>query len=106
MSLDERRLPQQWKSAAVTPIYKKDKKTIAGNYRPVSLTCVPCKVLENMIREKILDHLEKHGFENVNQHGFTKVKSCLINLLETLEDVTSIVDEGNSVDMTLCHTGG
>ena len=78
---------------------KKGKKTSAGNYRPVSLTCVPCKVLEDMIREKILDHLEKHGFENVNQHGFTKVKSCLINLLETLEDVTSIVDEGNSVDM-------
>ena len=50
-----------------------------------------------MIGEKILDHLEKHEFDNVNQHGFTKVKSCLTNLLENLEDVTSIVDEGNSV---------
>ena len=55
MSLGEKRLPQQWKSAAVTPIYKKGKKTSAGNYRPVSLICVLCKVLEYMIREKILD---------------------------------------------------
>ena len=65
----------------------------------MNLTCVPCKVLEDMMREKILDHLEKHGFENVNQHRFTEGKSCLTNLLETLEDITTIVDEGNSVDM-------
>ena len=70
MSLDGKRLPQQWKVATVTPIYKKGKKTSDGNYRPASLTCVSCKVLEDMVREKILGHLEKHEFENVNQHEF------------------------------------
>ena len=61
----------------------------------MSVTCVPSKVLENMIREKMLDNLEKHEFENANQHGL----SCLSNLLKNLEDVNNILDEGNSVDM-------
>ena len=52
----------------VLPLFTK--KVQRHNYRPASFTCVSCKVLKDMIREKILDHLEKHEFENVNQHGF------------------------------------
>ena len=46
-SLDEEELPADWKTATVSTIFKKGSKTKAGNYRPVSLTCVPCKILEN-----------------------------------------------------------
>ncbi len=44
-SLEEGRVPTDWKSAVVTPIHKKGKRTSPGNYRPVSLTSIPCKVL-------------------------------------------------------------
>ncbi len=48
-SLLEGCLPQDWKRAHVTPIFKKGIKKQAGNYRPVSLTCIVCKVMETII---------------------------------------------------------
>ena len=39
-------LPQLWKDANVTPIFKQGKKSSPGNYRPVSLTSVICKLME------------------------------------------------------------
>ena len=45
-------LPQDWKTASVTPIFKKGTKGDPGNYRPVSLTSVPCKILESIIKDE------------------------------------------------------
>ena len=45
--LDEGSVPCVWKRANVTPIFKKGSKGSPGNYRPVSLTCVLCKVMES-----------------------------------------------------------
>ena len=98
-SLDSGTLPEDWKTARVTPIFKKGQKTKAGNYRPVSLTCIPCKVMETLIKNKILEHVEEHAALSGNQHGFMKGKSCLTNLLETLEEVTASLDQGLSVDV-------
>jgi len=46
-SLDQGILPSVWKSAAVVPVFKKRKQI---RYRPVSLTCICCKILEHIIR--------------------------------------------------------
>ena len=60
-SLDEGELPTDWKTANITPIYKKGKKSNPLNYRPISLTSVPCKIMEKIIKNKIVDHLEKNN---------------------------------------------
>ena len=44
-SLEQGALPNIWKSAEVVPIYKKGSRSDPGNYRPVSLTCICCKIL-------------------------------------------------------------
>ena len=49
-SLDEGKLPSDWRTAVVSPIWKKGSRTLASNYRPISLTSVVCKVLEAIIR--------------------------------------------------------
>ena len=49
-------LPKDWKNAVVVPIFKKGSKNVASNYRPVSLTCILCKIMESFIREAVLDH--------------------------------------------------
>jgi len=51
-------LPADWKSANVVPIFKKGKRGDVSNYRPVSLTSVPCKVLESLLKEDLTEHLE------------------------------------------------
>ena len=47
-SLDQGVLPSIWKTAAVVPIFKKGARSDPGNYRPVSLTCIYCKILEHI----------------------------------------------------------
>ena len=65
-SLEEGKLPSDWKLAManVILIYKKGCKTEAGNYRPIWLTSVPCKVLESIIKYAVADHLQIN--ENVS----------------------------------------
>jgi len=98
-SLNTSKLPLDWKRANITPIFKKGCRSTAGNYRPVSLTSVPCKLLESIIREELLDHLNRHQLIDKNQHGFVNGKSCLTNLLETLESVTKSLDNSDDVDV-------
>jgi len=59
----------------------KDPRSRSGNYRPVSLTCVLCKVLESIIRDGLVDYLESAGLIRDTQLGFRKGRSCLSNLL-------------------------
>ena len=98
-SLEEGVVPGDWRCANITPVFKKGSKSAAGNYRPVSLTCILCKVMESIIRDAIVTHLTKNKLILPSQHGFMKSKSCLTNLLEYLEILTKLVDEGHSVDV-------
>ena len=80
-------LPDDWRKADVVPIYKKGKKTQASNYRPVSLTCVVCKLLEHIIVSHIHSHLEKYDILSDLQHGFRSRRSCETQLLYTHYDL-------------------
>ena len=97
--LDEGVCPNEWKNANVTPIHKKGDRTDPSNYRPVSLPSQVCKVLESIIVDKITEHLTTNDLLNDAQHGFREGRSCLTNLLETLEQWTEIIDEGDAIDV-------
>ena len=98
-SLEEGVVPDDWRCANITPVFKKGSKSAAGNYRPVSLTCILCKVIESILRDAIVKHLADNKLILPSQHGFMKAKSCLTNLLEYLEVLTKLVDEGHAVDV-------
>ena len=51
-------VPTQWKKANVTPVYKKGEHYKASNYRPVSLTSVPSKVMEHIVVSQMMSYLE------------------------------------------------
>ena len=78
-------VPEDWRSANVTPIYKKGAKGDAAYYRPVSLTSVSCKILKSILKDKITKHLEDNDLIHPSQHGFRSGRSCCTNLLEFLD---------------------
>jgi hypothetical protein len=53
-------LPEDWKCANITAIYKKGNKKVAGNYRPISLTSIVGKLMETLVREEIIEHMKRN----------------------------------------------
>jgi ribonuclease P/MRP protein subunit RPP40 len=92
-------VPDIWRRAHVCPVYKKGTKGDPGNYRPVSLTCVLCKVMESLVRDVIVEHLSKHNLIRSSQHGFMAGRSTVTNLLAYMETLTKLLDDGHAVDV-------
>ncbi|GAB0183458.1 mitochondrial enolase superfamily member 1 [Grus japonensis] len=92
----EGEVSEDWRKANVTPVFIQGTKEDPGNYKPISLTSIPGKVMEQLILEVIFKHMEEKKVIGGGQHGFTKGKSCLTNLIA---DMTGRVDEGRAVDV-------
>ena len=99
MSLEKGECPDDWKTANVTPIHKKGDRTDPSNYRPVSLTSQVCKILESIVRTRVIEHINENNLMSEAQHGFREGRSCLTNLLETLEAWTQIIEDGDGIDI-------
>ncbi|MES9881006.1 MAG: reverse transcriptase domain-containing protein, partial [Sedimenticola sp.] len=98
-SLNEGELPISWKIANVTPIFKSGNKQKAENYRPISLTSVPCKLMEKLIRNEIVEHMERNNFFTKCQHGFRSGFSCTTQLLEVMEDWVDALNSNEDIDV-------
>ena len=72
-SLQTGKLPADWTKANVMPVFKKGDKSLAANYRPISLACILCKVLEHILASNIVKHLDGQGILYDLQHGFSAV---------------------------------
>ncbi|RMC20396.1 hypothetical protein DUI87_01245 [Hirundo rustica rustica] len=92
-------VPDDWKLANVMPIHKKRRKEDLGNYRPVSLTSVPGKVMKQIILSVITQHLQDNQGNRLSQQGFRRGRSCFTNLISIYDQVTHLVDEGKAVDV-------
>ena len=91
-------VPEDWRKANITCIFKKGNKQDTGNYRPVSLTSVICKLLESYIREAIMDHLSSYKLLSDSQYGFRRNRSTVLQLLTVMEDWTEALDNNLQVD--------
>ncbi len=98
-SLSDGIVPDDWKTSIISPIFKnKGDKKHACNYRPISLTSVVCKIYESLIRDKMMIHLTTNNLISDSQYGFRPGRSCAIQLLEVLDEWSTLLDSSNPVD--------
>ena len=100
-SIDCGKLPSDWLNANVSPGYKKGDVHLPENYRPVSLTCVSCKILEYIICKHILDHLDRNNMLTSLNHGFRSGYSCETQLVTTVHDLLGKFDSGSQIDIII-----
>ena len=98
-SLHQEHLPSDWKTAHVTPVFKKGSRKNPVNYRPISLTSIPCKIFEHIIYSSVYKHLENNGILCDSQHGFRKNRSCEKQLITTLHDLAYRLNSGEQVNV-------
>jgi len=90
ISLQSGLLPCIWKCAVITPVFKKGSPADPANYRPISLTCIACKLLESCIKDALLSYLMSHNIITRHQHGFLSKKSTSTQLLECTRKTRNI----------------
>ena len=91
-SYDTGQVPNDWRNANITAIFKKGSKVDPSNYRPVSLTSVVCKIMEHIIFSQVMKHLNDNNILVHYQHGFRSGHSCETQLLTTIEDISRTLD--------------
>ena len=97
LSLSSGVLPADWQKANICPLYKKGNKQDPGNYRPISLTSITCKILERIICKRLIEHFNENNILCDNQHGFREKRSCETQLIEAINDWSYNMESGSSV---------
>ena len=100
-SLNQGKVPDDWRKANVVPIFKKGERNHPGNYRPISLTSISCKMLEHIVCSSIMDHLDSYKILSEAQHGFRKKRSCESQLLLAIQDLAKGIDAREQHDVIL-----
>ena len=100
-SIQTGKLPAELCRAQVTPIFKKGDKSSAANYRPTSLTCILCKMLEHIMASHMVKHLDKHDLLSDLQHGFRAKRSCETQLTMLFEYLARNTSAGKQTDLIL-----
>ena len=100
-SLDTGRVPNDWNTAYVCPLFKKGDTSLASNYRSISLTSILCKVLENIVTTNVVSHMDHHNLQYDLQHGFRSKRSCETQLVTLVEDLMRNSLAGSQTDLVL-----
>ena len=98
-SLQEGKIPDPWKIANITPLHKKDQKHRQRTIALLALPSVVSNLMEKIVRDKTMNHMEENGLFTKHQHGFRKGYPCVTQFIDVCEKWTEELDNKNSVDV-------
>ena len=87
-------IPNDWKSARVTPIYKADSKVDPSNYRPISVLSVIGKLFEKAIFNQVYTYLNENNLLSKYQSGFRPMHSTVTALIDITDNWYLNIDDG------------
>jgi hypothetical protein len=92
--IDSKSIPEKWKTAVVTPLYKKNGAIEdINNYRGISVLPPIGKMFERILSDQIKQHLNDNNLLFNGQYGFRSCHSCESALHEVLSDMNRILSE-------------
>ena len=98
-TLEEGHIPDDWRSAFISAIFKKGARKLAENYRPISLTSIVCKLMESLIKEHVVAHLIENNLISLKQFGFISGRSTVTQLLHYLDIIIENMVQGDVTDV-------
>ena len=98
--MDEGCIPQDWKIAYVSPIFKKGARNEAENYRPIRLTSIACKLTESFVKDSIMTHMRAENLLSSKQYGFVNGRSTTTQMLSYLDKCIDTLVSGGVVHTT------
>ena len=84
-TLEEGHIPDDWRNAFISAIFKKGARNRAENYRPISLTSIVCKLMESLIKEHVINHIIENNLVSLKQFGFISGRSTVTQLLHYMD---------------------
>lgn len=99
LSLCTAAVPIDWLLARVAPIFKAGDRLNVCNYRPISITCTACKVIEHIISKYIFQYIENNNLFYNKQHGFRKGLSTVTQLFESVHAFATAINSKEQVDV-------
>ena len=100
-SINQGKLPNIWKDANVSPVFKKGDKSEPSNYRPIFLTCLLCKVLEHTVASSLSRHFTDLNILYELQHRFRERRSCETQLIMLVDELSKNMQMGKQTDLIL-----
>jgi Reverse transcriptase (RNA-dependent DNA polymerase) len=88
-----------WRSGNTTPNFKRGSKTVVESNRPISLTCVVCKMLESIIRDNLDKHMKDNNVLSDRQYGFIKGRSMVTQRMKMLDSWTDYLENSGQLDI-------
>ena len=101
-SLEQGYFPSSWKDANVTPIYKKEDKSLPSNYRPISLLGIAGKTMERCLHKHLFNYMVTNQLLTPLQSGFREGDSTTNQLLHTYHKICEAVDKGKEIRAVFC----
>jgi len=99
ISLSTSKIPTAWRSAIITPVFKKRIASDPPRYRPISLTSTACKILESIVKDNLIDYLNTNNLLSKQQHGFLSKRSTTTQLLDCSIDWYHNLKSRNQTDI-------
>ena len=100
-SLDTGIVPDDWRHAVISPVFKKGQKSKPSNYRPISLTCIASKLLEHILVSNIMKYFDSHNILSPQQHGFRSKHSCETQLIGFTQEIADNLEQGQQSDVII-----
>ena len=77
--------PDVWKLARVTPIFKSGSKSVANNYRPISVISVFSRILERLVHDQVYEYLKVNKVLTMSQSAFQTLCSTITSLIDSTD---------------------